>query len=222
MLVVQMAGRPGVGKSTIARAVGAHFDAFVIDHDVTKSALLDLGVSWDEAGRIAWGLNFALAEELLRQRRSVVLDNPSHYPRVPERGVALASRFGATYAMIECRCDDDDEVERRLRSRPRLRSHMTGLGEWPAEASQEPSTAIRLGRHDFLIYRAERNVVSLDVLGPLDAAIEMALKLLRKLERWPDSSAANVGVEADDRSEHIDLTDPSTPDEVADDRPHLS
>ena len=46
LLLVQMSGAPGAGKSTVAHAIGRRTGAVVLDHDVTKSALLEAGLAW--------------------------------------------------------------------------------------------------------------------------------------------------------------------------------
>jgi hypothetical protein len=40
--------------STLARLIGQHTWAVVIDYDVVKSAALDAGVTWDMGGRIGY------------------------------------------------------------------------------------------------------------------------------------------------------------------------
>ncbi|HUQ40837.1 MAG TPA: AAA family ATPase [Acidimicrobiales bacterium] len=142
--LVQMAGRPGVGKSSIARGVAAAMNAVVLDNDVIKSTLLDSGVDWDASAKAAWDLVYALAHEVLDEGHSLILDNPSHYPSVPVRGQEVAAQHGACYAMVECICADDAEVARRMSERRRLRSHMAGFGEWSPEGLG-PSAAVRTG-----------------------------------------------------------------------------
>jgi predicted kinase len=51
---LQMSGVPGSGKTTIAMAVSQATDAVIIDHDVTKSALLDAGVPAAIAGKASY------------------------------------------------------------------------------------------------------------------------------------------------------------------------
>jgi len=59
---VQMSGAPGAGKTTIAGAIAGRIGAVVIDHDVTKSALLDAGVSIAIAGRASYQVLGAVAQ----------------------------------------------------------------------------------------------------------------------------------------------------------------
>lgn len=69
---IQMSGVPGAGKSTIASAVARQTGAVVIDHDVTKSALLVAAVPADLAGRASYDVLDALARHLLQQGHSVI------------------------------------------------------------------------------------------------------------------------------------------------------
>jgi predicted kinase len=51
--LLQMAGRSGVGKTTLASAIGRATGAVVIDHDGIKARMLDVGLEWDMSGRAA-------------------------------------------------------------------------------------------------------------------------------------------------------------------------
>ena len=123
LFLLQMAGVPGSGKSALARVIGRRTGAVVLDKDVLKTAALETGVAGEQAGAAAYEAFFALADHLLGQELSVVLDSPSFYDTIPAKGSALAARRGLPYYFIECICPDDAELERRLRDRPRLRSN---------------------------------------------------------------------------------------------------
>lgn len=41
MFFLQMSGFPGSGKSTLSREIARRLDAVIVDHDVTKTALLE-------------------------------------------------------------------------------------------------------------------------------------------------------------------------------------
>lgn len=175
-----MAGRPGVGKSSVARGVAPAIDAVVLDNDVVKSALLDAGVGWNESATAAWDAVFALAGDFLAQGHSVILDNPSHYESIPKRGQAIAVGALATYAMVECVCADDAVVGQRMADRSRLRSQMTGLGAWSPDAPA-PSSAPRTGLHEWTIFRPESNVITVDTSRPLDEVVAEAAAFLTSL-----------------------------------------
>ena len=135
LLFIQMSGVPGAGKTTVARALAPLIGAVVIDHDVTKSALLEAGVPVEIAGAASYRVLHAIAQHLLRQGHSVIFDSPCLYRDLLERGRELARAAGATYRYIECVLDDLDELDRRLRARPRLPSQLAGVRGPPTAGS---------------------------------------------------------------------------------------
>lgn len=122
MLVIQMHGEPGSGKSTVARAIAPHIGAVVIDKDVIKAALLRSGIAETPAATAAYEAYFDLASSLVRMGHAVILDNPVYWPRVEERWRALAAEAGSPLLMIECVCPDRAGLRRRLATRPALES----------------------------------------------------------------------------------------------------
>ena len=120
--LVQMAGMPGSGKSAIARVIGRGTKAVVIDKDVLKTAALEAGAEEQLAGGLAYDVFFSLADHLLGQGWSVVLDSPSFWDTIPKRGAEIAANRHLPYFFIECVCDDKEELARRLRERTRVAS----------------------------------------------------------------------------------------------------
>ena len=136
-VLVQMAGRPGAGKTTLARAIGTATGAVVLDLDVLKSAMLGAGTTWEDAGPLVYVLLFALADDLMGQGRSVIIDSPSRWPNIPEQGVRIADDRGGRYFFIECVLPDRDELLVRLKSRRLLPSQHTVLGQLLAPSADE-------------------------------------------------------------------------------------
>jgi len=122
MLIVQMHGVPGSGKSTIARAIAREIGAVVIDKDVIKAALLRSGINEQQAGPAAYEVYFDVAASMVSLGHSVILDNPVFWPRVEEKWRALARDADSPLIMIECVCADDAELRRRLATRDALQS----------------------------------------------------------------------------------------------------
>ncbi|HRW07371.1 MAG TPA: ATP-binding protein [Caldilineaceae bacterium] len=135
LFFVQMSGAPGAGKTTVARAIGKATGAVVIDHDVTKSALLAADVPVDLAGRASYQVLNAMASHLLQQGHSVIFDSPCFYEELLERGQRLAAESGATYRYIECVLNDLTELDRRLRTRERMPSQVAGVYAQPTAGS---------------------------------------------------------------------------------------
>ena len=117
VVVVQMHGEPGSGKSTIARAIAPRIDAIVLDKDIIKSALLRVGADEPLAASGAYEAYFDLARSLIRQGRSVILDNPVYWTTVEERWLALSALAGSPPLLIECVCANRAELVRRLATR---------------------------------------------------------------------------------------------------------
>ena len=131
LMFIQMSGAPGSGKTTIAQAIAAETGAVIIDHDITKSALLEADIPVSLAGRASYEVLGSLARHLLAQGHSVIFDSPCFYDNLLRRGQQLAKTFGATYRYIECVLEDLDELDRRLQTRPRHRSQVTGVRTSP-------------------------------------------------------------------------------------------
>ncbi|KAI0967303.1 hypothetical protein F4678DRAFT_465554 [Xylaria arbuscula] len=106
-LFVQMSGAPGSGKTTTANRLARRIDAVVIPHDKIKSLLLDSGVSFGEAGKMAYGLDWVLAEDAMRQELSFIVDTPCLYPQILDRGHALTRAYGYKYCYAERTAIDD-------------------------------------------------------------------------------------------------------------------
>jgi predicted kinase len=162
MFLLQMAGAPGSGKSTLARVIAKHTDAVMLDKDVLKSAALEADVEDDaHAGQIAYEAFFALADHLLGQGFSVVLDSPSFYESITAKGEAVAGERLVPYYFIECVCDDSEELRRRLEGRTRMRSQ-------PAEPLDESWETIGpAGAY-----------LRIDTTQPLDRCLALALEYL--------------------------------------------
>jgi predicted kinase len=175
LFLLQMAGAPGTGKSTVAKALAAVRTAVVLDNDVIKSAILDAGVEWTLAGPAAYEVLFALAADLLSQGRSVILDSPSHYPHIPARGIAIARAGNAEYRFIECVCGDQAELVRRLSIRSPRRSQMRRLGEPPPDAKGSLPGATPIGVHLWKTHRPDSGYLSVDTAAPVASYLPKAL-----------------------------------------------
>ncbi|WYZ40814.1 hypothetical protein EsH8_IV_001155 [Colletotrichum jinshuiense] len=131
-----MSGAPGSGKSTIARLLRQSIGGLVIDHDVFRSALLDYNdVSFDEVAKRAYHLQWALAQDVMKQGLNVIMDSTCNFQEVLDQGSALAEKYGFAYWYVECRVEDIDLLDERLRSRDPMKSQRTGVGCPPAAAS---------------------------------------------------------------------------------------
>ena len=161
MIVVQMHGEPGSGKSTLARALAPRIDAVALDKDVIKSALLRVGVGESLSASGAYEVFFGVARDLVRQGRSVILDNPVYWPSVEQHWLELAALAGNEPLLIECVCADRAEIIRRLATRD--------AGE------SQPRDPLDLRRHPGSVPTAFQPRLTLDTMRPLSDLVEQAV-----------------------------------------------
>ena len=154
-----MAGGPGSGKSALARVIGKRTGAVVLDKDVLKTAALHAGADEALAGGIAYEAFFDLADHLLGQGLSVVLDSPSFYDTIPEKGPAVADKRGVRYHFVECVCEDQAELERRLAGRPRVDSQPYVPEPGDRTTARPPGAYLRV-----------------DTLQPIERCLELVLE----------------------------------------------
>lgn len=136
---IQMSGAPGSGKSTTAGLLGQALHAVVIDHDLIKSTLLDdgSGISFEQAARSAYRLDWALAEAMMKQGWSIIIDSTCNFKDILDQGTRLARLYGHEYWYVECRVRVSDiaMLDQRLRGRVPLRSQRAGVDRAPMDVS---------------------------------------------------------------------------------------
>jgi predicted kinase len=113
MLVV-MSGLPGVGKTTIARALAQATGAVHVRIDSIEQALRNAG--WEVEGE-GYGVAYAIAEDNLRLGRIVVADCVNPWPLTRDEWRAVAARADVRSVEVEIVCSDVDEHRRRVESR---------------------------------------------------------------------------------------------------------
>jgi hypothetical protein len=125
---------------------------------------------------------FALADDNLRAGRRVVIDSPSRYPVIPDRGQRIAAAHGVRYAFVECHCPDRAEIERRTSTRTPLRSQMRGAIRPAPEAPPEERDEEAAHRAVARIDGPAGGWLRLDTLTePPDACLAQALAYLAAL-----------------------------------------
>ena len=131
-----LGGLPGVGKTTLARALAAQLKAAYVRVDSLEQALLDtrrLAGPLDDAG---YRLAYVVALDNLRLGLSVVADsvNPIAVTRRAWRDVA--QRAGVPALEVQVVCSDREEHARRVRSRS---TDIAGLRlpTWPDVLARE-------------------------------------------------------------------------------------
>ncbi|MER2038667.1 MAG: AAA family ATPase [Solibacillus sp.] len=128
MFFIQMAGFPGAGKSTLAREIAKRTGAVIIDHDIIKSAFLDvteeIEMDAKQAGKISYHLDWTLIESLMAQGHNIIFDSPCLYEEIIMKGTNLAHTYEAHYKYVECYLNNFDEINVRLKNRQRKKSQI--------------------------------------------------------------------------------------------------
>lgn len=118
MLVV-IGGLPGVGKTTLARALAGRLGAAHVRVDALEAALVRQGLvpSQDDVGAHGYELALAAADTSLTAGTDVVVDAvfPVAASRRPFR--ELAARTGAPVHWVRLICSDPAEHRRRVEER---------------------------------------------------------------------------------------------------------
>lgn len=182
-LFIQMSGAPGTGKTTTAELLAPHIDAVTIPHDLIKSQLLDSGMSFNDAGKLAYDMDWALAENAIRQGLSVMVDTPCLFPEIVDRGQELARKHDFTYWYVELSADPDDltVLDARLRARPKpLRAQRVAVDDAPADSGVDQGRASEAARERFRSMvanpcRAEKNVIMVDAHSSLEGRVDHIL-----------------------------------------------
>ena len=117
-ILVVLGGLPGVGKSTVARALLARWPAVYMRIDTIEQALRESGVLIaGDVGAAGYMAAYALARTQLVQGLSVLADcvNPLPVTRAAWRAVARETRV--PMLEVEVICSDHAEHQRRVEQR---------------------------------------------------------------------------------------------------------
>ncbi len=126
-MIVIMAGLPGTGKSTLARALAQSLPGVVLDKDTIRAALfppahIEYSLAQDD---FCQTIILQTAQYLLARNDSlhVLLDGRTFSRRYQrERAIDFCSQRGTMWAMLECVCAEHTALQ-RLEEAVAHRSH---------------------------------------------------------------------------------------------------
>jgi len=177
MFFLQMSGFPGSGKTTLARRVAQKTGAIIVDHDISKTALLKAAEGQDinlsTLGRFSYTVDWELVDYYLSLRHNVIFDSPCLYPEMIANGLDLASKHKVEYKYVECYLNDHQEINRRLQTRSRLISQIpyttVDAFESTVDSSKKPPSHI--------------NCLIIDSSQPLESYLDKVVDYLNKDEK---------------------------------------
>ena len=151
----------------MARLLGRSIGGVVIDHDVLRSSLLDSSLPFDLAAKHAYQLQWTLAQDVMKQGLNVIIDSTCNFQEVLDQGSTRAKQHGYTYWYVECKVQDVDLLDQRLRTRAPMTSQRTGVDFPPAVAVAHGARKVEDSRALFKRWiknpcRPEDNVVIVD------------------------------------------------------------
>jgi predicted kinase len=117
-MLIALAGLPGVGKTTFARALGRALAAPVLSVDPIEAALVRAGVDATQpTGLAAYVVAEALADAQLELELHVIVDAANYVEPGRAMWRALAARRKVTLHWIELVCSDEAAHRARLEAR---------------------------------------------------------------------------------------------------------
>lgn len=169
-MIVLMAGLPGTGKSTLARALAARIGGAVLDKDVIRAALFGPFVEYStEQDDFCQEVMLQAAAYLLDKDRArhILLDGRTFSRRYQRQNVIDAStKLQVRWAIIECVCTEAT-AHRRLAEAQKAGTH-------PAK-NRTPELYAEVRNHWEAI---EQPKLVLNTEEPLETCTGRALKLL--------------------------------------------
>jgi len=159
-------GPPGVGKSTIARGLGAKLKIPVIDYDDVKGEL----VSYLQMPELAIA-SYNIVNNLLRTNSSlgfpVIFDSHGYYKEAFDKCVSLVGL--GQILLVNCQCSSEEEWRLRLAARARTtkKSQINDLERIIATTNMEPVEA--------------RYPIDIDTVNPVDHNVSLIIGYLRQI-----------------------------------------
>lgn len=177
MFILQMAGFPGSGKSTLSKIISKETGAIVIDRDIIKSSMLNNNLTNEIASDISYKVTFDLASYYLSLGLSVIIDTPCYYRGIIDKGQELAKQYKADYKFIECKVDDFEIIKNRITARDNMISQVKAPTFKGFERSKE--RAKRPEEYNYLIIdTSSLNNIEIDkVLTYLDTKEDFQEKI---------------------------------------------
>ena len=122
MLII-LGGLPGVGKTSIARALARELGAIHVSVDSIEEAIGPSGMSGPANDEAGYRVGYAVARDNLQLGRIVLADSVNPLPETRDAWLGVATDARAPFSEVEIVCSDAGELFRRVEQR-----HRAGAG----------------------------------------------------------------------------------------------
>jgi predicted kinase len=137
-VLIAIGGLPGVGKTTVARALAGRLRAAHLRIDALEAALVTTGLvrAGADIGPVGYGLALAVADSCLAAGTDVVVDAVFPVAVSREPWTALTQRHGTPVYWVRLVCADPAEHRRRVEERT---ADLTGhvVPDWTAVVGRQ-------------------------------------------------------------------------------------
>jgi predicted kinase len=116
-LLIVFGGLPGVGKTTLAKAVAKKCAAVYLRIDTIETAMRSSIVLGDDIGPAGYAIAYRVAEENLRLGQPVVADSVNPLQVTRDSWALVARKALVSLVEVEVVCSDAAEHRRRVESR---------------------------------------------------------------------------------------------------------